>query len=410
MKIAFFLLHYPVFSETFVSQEILNLQQQSLNGVIVCEKKINTPPFHPHIKKIKFPIIEISQKIFSSSNFLSTISAHFYWLFKKPLKYFYSLYLLSLFFSYHHLRVFIKSPLLAKKLLFENVDLIYVHEVDSPCLYGLICSKLLDIPCGIIFHTQYLLSQNKFLIPKIKHASFIIFQSKYSRSKAKKITHLSSTYFKKSYVLPLPGIDTNFFAPPQKLSFSKSIRLLSLGRLEEAKGYPNLLKAIKILVPQYPHIKLDIIGDGQQRLMLQNYIDTYHLNQNVHLLGFIPHNQHLIKLINNHSYFIFPSIVDSQKVHDVQPNALKEAMSCSRIVITSNLGSIHEIISNQNNGYLLSSTSPKSISKTILAVHRLPTNIKRKVANSARESILKNHRQEIICHQLKQIFFQYQND
>ena len=57
MKVGFFLLHFPVFSETFVSKEILTLQQLGVEGVIVCEKETHQPPAHPHIKDIKFPII-----------------------------------------------------------------------------------------------------------------------------------------------------------------------------------------------------------------------------------------------------------------------------------------------------------------------------------------------------------------
>jgi hypothetical protein len=157
MKIAFFLLHYPVFSETFVSKEILNLQNLGSEALIVCEEQKHSSATHSYIKKIKFPVFEISQKIFGK-DFFAILSAHLYWLFHRPFAYLHSLYFLLTFLNFHHLRVFIKAPFLAKKISHQNIDIIYVHEVDSTCLYGLICGKFLNIPCGIIIHTQYLLS------------------------------------------------------------------------------------------------------------------------------------------------------------------------------------------------------------------------------------------------------------
>ena len=401
MKVAFFLLHYPVFSETFVSKEILNLQNLGVDGLIVCEKQNHSPPFHPHIQEIKFPINEISTKIFGSQ-FLPIISAHFYWLSKNPLGYLRSIQLLFSFFNFHHFRVFIKAPLLAKKMKIENIDLIYVHEVDSPSLFGLICSKLCQIPCGIIMHTQYLFAQNKFLKEKIKQANFIIFQSKYSQKVAGNPLN--------SFVISTPGIDTDFFQPPTKMVYHQQIRLLSIGRLEEAKGYPILLKAIPLIRKNYPHILLTIVGDGSQKQLLQTYINNNNLQKNVHLLGFISHNQELLNVIHQHQYFILPSIIDSRKVHDVHPNVVKEAMACGLITITSNLGGIDEIIKDKQNGFLIDTVSPKNIVKIIKFVHLLPISQKIIISSQARITILKNHQQENLCHQLKQIFSDYTHE
>jgi len=406
MKVAFFLLHYPVFSETFVSKEILNLQNLNTDGLIVCEKQIHNPPFHPHIQEIKFPVHEINQKIIGQ-HFFHLISSHFYWFFHNPSAYFQSIFLLFSFFNFHHLRVFIKVPFLAKKLEKERIRLIYVHEVDGPSLFGLICSKLCQIPCGIIIHTQYLFAQNKYLASKIKNANFIVFQSHYSLKKSQEITCLPSKVFSKCHVLSTPGIDTDFFHPTSVQIFPKQIRLITIGRLEEAKGYPLLLKAIKKLKNTFPDILLTIIGDGSQKTQLKNYILKNNLQRNIRLVGFKSHGPSLIKLLNQHQYFILPSIIDSQKIHDVHPNVVKEAMSCGLITITSNLGGIQEIIKNNQNGFLIDNPNPQNISKIITTIHQLSFDQKKRISKSARQTILKHHRQEKICFQLKKIFLKY---
>lgn len=409
MKVAFFLLHFPVFSETFVSKEILNLQKLKVEGIIVCEKQNYTPPFHPHIDEIKFPIIEISQKIFSS-NLFKNISAHFYWFFKNPYGYLKSLKIFFSFFNYHHLRVFIKTPLLAKELINQKIDIIYAHEVDSPCLYSLICASLLKIPVGIIIHTQYLFAKNKYLSKKIIYSNFVIFQSHYSLQQSKKITHLPNKYFSKCYVLSTPGVDTNFFTPSIKHKFPKQIRILTIGRLEEAKGFPNLLKAISLLKKQFIDIKLTLIGDGTQMLELKKYIIENNLEDNINLLGFIGHDSKLIKIIHRHQYFVLPSVIDSHKVHDVHPNVIKEAMSCGLIVVTSHLGGITEIIDDNKNAFLVKEITPENLVNIIKIIHSLPITKKNRISREARKTILKSHQQEKICLELKNIFLNYYSE
>lgn len=403
MKVSFFLLHYPVFSETFVSKEILNLQEQGVKGEIFCEKYITTPPFHPHINQIKFPIHQITQKILGP-DFFRLIYFHFFYLFCHPFAYLKSFLLLTTFFNLHHLRVFIKAPLIARQLTKNHIDLIYAHEIDSPSLFALICSKLCHIPCGIIVHTQYLFAQNKYLAPKIKNAEFIIFQSSYSLKEAQKISKLPLNYFSKCRVLSTPGIDTDFFCPPKTHNFPKQIRIITIGRLEEAKGYPILLAAIKKLVILFPDILLTIVGDGSQKQLLQDYVLNNNLKNNIHFTGFIGHNSKLIKLMHQYQYFILPSVIDSQNNHDVHPNVVKEAMSSRLITITSRLGGITEIINNSQNAFLIDHITPLNISNTIKRIHFLPKYQKIKIANSARLTILQHHQQKYICGQLKQIF------
>ncbi|HBP51350.1 MAG: Glycosyl transferase group 1 [Candidatus Shapirobacteria bacterium GW2011_GWE1_38_10] len=403
MKVAFFLLHYPVFSETFVSKEILNLQQLGVEGQIFCEKIISTPPVHPHIKRIHFPLYQITQKIIGPKIF-SLLSSHLYYLFHQPLSYFQSISLLISFFNFHHFRIFIKAPLLARFLTEYNFDLIYAHEVDSPSLLALICSRLCHIPCGIIIHTQYLFAQNKYLTSKVKNANFIIFQSHHSLKQSQKITRLPQKYFTKCHVISTPGIDTKFFQPPLVQKFPKQIRIISIGRLEEAKGYPLLLKAIHHLKSTFPDIQLTIVGDGSQQHQLENYILKNNLQNNIHLTGAIGHNSKLIKLLHRHQYFILPSIVDSQNNHDVHPNVIKEAMSSGLITITTRLGGITEIIHDSQNGFLINSATLSNICKIIKKVYLLPKSQKINISDSARQTILQHHQQVDICGQLKQVF------
>lgn len=85
----------------------------------------------------------------------------------------------------------------------------------------------------------------------------------------------------------------------ERLIFSKSeafkaelpraaVRLVSIGRLENPKGYDRLLPIMKKLVDEGYDLSLAILGEGSQRKSLALYIEENGLSEKVSLLGFQP--------------------------------------------------------------------------------------------------------------------------
>ena len=66
------------------------------------------------------------------------------------------------------------------------------------------------------------------------------------------------------------------------------VMLLAVGRLHEAKDYPNLFNAIEILLKnnvEYKHLHLFVVGDGDLKPELEQLIIDKELKNQVHLLG-----------------------------------------------------------------------------------------------------------------------------
>lgn len=64
------------------------------------------------------------------------------------------------------------------------------------------------------------------------------------------------------------------------------IKLVSIGRLEDVKGYDRLLPVVKRLVDEGYDLSLTILGEGSQRKFLMKYIEENGLEERVSLLGF----------------------------------------------------------------------------------------------------------------------------
>lgn len=70
--------------------------------------------------------------------------------------------------------------------------------------------------------------------------------------------------------------------------------IIAVGRLTEAKDYPTLIKAFK-LVKEKKDIALLILGEGKLRNELENYIVRLSLEKDVFLLGYVNHPQFFLK-------------------------------------------------------------------------------------------------------------------
>lgn len=67
-------------------------------------------------------------------------------------------------------------------------------------------------------------------------------------------------------LLILPnGVDVNRFAAAAPARLTPGRHLLFVGRLESRKGFPVAVQAFARLAPQYPDLRLLVIGDGTQR-------------------------------------------------------------------------------------------------------------------------------------------------
>ena len=81
--------------------------------------------------------------------------------------------------------------------------------------------------------------------------------------------------------------------------------ILSIGRLTKQKNFELLLNFFNKLIKRYPEYKLYILGDGENRSMLNNIINKYKLNTQVFLLGY---QSNVFKYLKYADCFILSSL------------------------------------------------------------------------------------------------------
>ncbi len=150
----------------------------------------------------------------------------------------------------------------------------------------------------------------------------------------------------------------------RKFLLNDPLKIISIGRLTEKKGFLYIIDAIAELIKEYPSIRYEIIGDGPDRKKIQKKIKELNIANNVKLLGWKPHDE-LAYYLHDAHIFISPSVTTKKGSQDGAVNALKEAMLTGIPVISSFHGGIIEVIDHGKSGLLVPERNVTSLIEAI---------------------------------------------
>lgn len=407
-RVAFFVPWYRATNETFVSNELYAFAKRGIVGTIYYEKLKKTS-IQPVNKLIPYPSHYILGYPFQNirGHRREKLFSHLSLLFAHPLEYIRAIVFFCSMPIPKDRDLFILMGLIAARLRSDGTSLIYIHDGKWISFIGILCSLLSGIPCGIIFHTEYVFAHPEDLSRKLANATFSIFQSQYSKQYVITKTKKTQVYKQHMHVISSPGVNIDFFTPCKKKKTKKSIRIISIGRLEEMKGFDRLIQAVKILRDERRDVTCVIVGYGSQKTRLKRLIRTLRLEKYVLLAGPVGHTKRLLKLMNEADIFVLPSRIDSKNDRDMQPNAIKEAMAMKLIVITSELGGIREVIRHGYNGFLIPSATTEHIVRMIQHILMISKEERDAVRHRARETIIEKYNEESITRRLISVFLQY---
>jgi glycosyltransferase involved in cell wall biosynthesis len=142
------------------------------------------------------------------------------------------------------------------------------------------------------------------------------------------------------------------------------IRILSVGRLVDKKGFVTLIKAFKRIYTQYPNARLHIIGAGEDEKKIKSAIAEYNLKDVVILRGAMDSKQVSDELKKAHIFCLASQTAKNGDIEGI-PNALKEAMASGLPVVSTRHAGIPELIEHQRTGYLAPEKNDMELAKGI---------------------------------------------
>ncbi len=184
---------------------------------------------------------------------------------------------------------------------------------------------------------------------------------------------------KKTKVVYIPNVLDNI---PKEVSKLNNKNIVCIGRLSKEKGYMDLLDIFNDIHKIYDDWILNIIGDGDEKENIKNYIINNKLEKSIVLHGF-QNKDYIDKILNGSSIYLMTSYTESFGI--VLIEAMSHGIPC--ISYTSAEGA-NEIIENNINGYLINNRNKDEyIEKLELLIDDY--NLRKKLGNNARNSIYK---------------------
>jgi glycosyltransferase involved in cell wall biosynthesis len=256
--------------------------------------------------------------------------------------------------SLKKIKFFCKSVIkYLKKILSNEFDIVHIHMSYK----GSFFRKLIIIILSKFF--------NKRIILHLHGSEFEIF---YKKSNKFLQTIIKFTFRTSDRVIVLgknwsdivkkiePKSNVDIFRnavdiPKYKVELSNhKLNILFLGVLIKRKGIYELIEAIKVLsdkrlVSQY-NLNFIIGGSGIEEGQVKLIVDKYNLNYCVDMVGWVD-GELKEELLKKSQLFVLPSY------NEGLPMAILEAMSYGIPIISTNVGSIDEVVINNKTGYLI---------------------------------------------------------
>ena len=220
---------------------------------------------------------------------------------------------------------------------------------------------------NIFPHENYFLSK-QILKLYIKTLNKAITLSEHTSKQLLEVSNLVSN----SLFIPVDNLEkTSKTISLNKLDLNKNYRyILFVGMIRKYKGLELLLNAFKKVIEIEKNVKLIIAGE-----FIENKKDYLKLINELSLTKNIVLNDNFIEPHNIKYYLNVSEIIVQPYIKATQSGITALAISYNKIIVTTGVGGIKEII-NKDNGYICSK-DPISISKNIISA--LKSNNQKKI-------------------------------
>ena len=357
MKIIYFLTHHPFYSETFIAEEIAQLNATK-HTVVVCnltfeqenQKNVNYKILN-NTKNIGLLLQAIAQQALHGSSLFFSLS---FWnaVIQSALK--------NPAFAFKYAFMLLSADYMLVQARKENADLVVNHFLFKSTLAGSFIAQKMGVPNHIRLHTKRYLYSDTVLKKILKEAfklSAIAVDVK--RFYEEKIEH------SRSIDVIRQSVDVAFLSNMYQPKVEKAMfTILAIGRLTKKKGFDQLILAVsKLERTTKKKLQLKIYGEGSEKQYLSELIEKYKLHDYITLEGKKPHKELMVSLSNS-SLLVVPSI-ELQDDIDGIPTVIIEAMLMKVTVVAYDTASISEIVIPNETGFLVPSNDVEALTQKL---------------------------------------------
>jgi glycosyltransferase involved in cell wall biosynthesis len=362
--VGYLLKTYPKISETFILNEILELERQGVNLHLFSLRRPKDEKDHTDVAKVKAQVTYIPSLLpgFQIGDTIALLQSHLQLLMQNPRQY-------RQAWKFHRhrpekkrLNEFLQAGYLARQMQKLGIRHLQAHFANVPTATTEIAQQFLPnhLTYSIFAHAKDIyLTEPEVLDRRMAQAQFVLTCTGFNRQYLQHVSR-NSTPIHLSY----HGIDFDRFSPPAVKPWVSKPLILSVGRLCEKKGFPYLIHACRQLKQQNYSFQCEIVGYGELQESLQQMIDDLQVGDVIKLVGKMDQDE-LVQSYQRASMFVLPCQVMENGDRDGIPNVLLEAMAMALPVVSTDISGISEVVVTGENGLLVPEKSEWAITHAL---------------------------------------------
>lgn len=248
-------------------------------------------------------------------------------------------------------------------------DYLHSYFFYEGTFFCLVASYLLDIPRGTSAYADHLLDDYDLkLIPlQLRQASLLIATS--CRIK-KELLSLGPCPEPERILVKPNAVDAQRFSVPDRtFGAPPPHKLVAVGRIDPKKGLTFLVEALSILGDRGMQVELSLVGAADENDLeyaeaLNTQIQTSGAGHLIHLLGRRTHEE-VRAILAAADIWVASAIEGEDGDKDGIPTALLEAMGAGLPIVTTDAGSILEVIEDSVTGLIVPQRAPTDLADAL---------------------------------------------
>jgi len=357
---------YPRISETFISNEILLLEEQGLKLHILSMRQPRETFSHVSVGRIQAAVdylpetfltalpVLLPQNLMLAAKQPRRFAAAFRMAFRRFLRTRKSA-------TFKHL--FQAGYLVNKLLPGSNITHFHAHFAHSPTSVAFFSSLLSGIPFSFTAHAKDIYTTDPVqLREKMTHARFVVTCTEYNRRHLTRLSGGAAPAVFRIY----HGIDLSLFSSqPTGIQPSPPYRILTVARMTAKKGLSTIFKALGILRDRGIEFHHTLIGEGEERDNLLKLVRNLGLESYCQWMGTRPHDA-VIRQYQQSDVFVLGCEIAANGDRDGIANVCVESMAMGVPVVATRISAIPELIENGKTGLLVDPADPEALAEAMI--------------------------------------------
>lgn len=345
-RIAYVMSRFPKLTETFVLDEILELQRRGVAVEVFPLWREPADVVHPEARAV------VRRAHFTPTLDLRILADNLRCLGSAPGLYLGTLWTLvranarSLRFLLGALAIFPKACHFALRMKALGVTHVHAHFASHPAAAAFVASRLSGIPWSFTAHGSDLHREQAMLEEKVREARFVVAISEYNRRFI--LDRVGDAYADKVRVIHC-GVDPEAYG--RSAGSADVLELVCIGTLHAVKGQRILLDACALLSARGVAWRCHLVGDGPDRRALERYAGTLAIADRVVFHGSCE-RERVRALLGRMDVGVAPSVPTPDGRREGIPVSLMEAAACGLPLVASRLSGIPELVHHEENGLL----------------------------------------------------------